>query len=301
MAARHDRRCGPAVLATAAMLATPLFALAQRSPAAGGQKTTNAASSQQAGTASVQGYDLATLNKDSLARIDNVGVRLDLNLFRLDPKFLDALGSMRYFVVLNNCKAAGNIDQRIVKVLDNELDYPKVSAYYKSRAASTLENLPTTATISIAGASLGPYDTAKKVFPILYGRRKLEFTSVRVNADRSKLSNFCLDAMRQILNAPEIPNLYDLTFTPTLAFTELPMDEASARTYIEHTNEAQRVIAFDIDFRILDSPPQITWMNPSTPVAAMTAQIEKITIVKGYTGQKVAVLYERPTQNAKLP
>src|SRR5258708_30309224 len=121
MAARHDRRCGPAVLATAAMLATPLFALAQRLPAAGGQKTTNAASSQQAGTVSVQGYDLATLNKDSLARIDNVGVRLDLNLFRLDPKFLDATGSMRYFVLLNNCKAAGNIDQRIVKVLDNEL------------------------------------------------------------------------------------------------------------------------------------------------------------------------------------
>jgi hypothetical protein len=282
MAVGHARHSGPAALKVAALFAVPLLALAQLFP-----------------LAMCQDYNLATLNKDSLARIDNVGVRLDLNLFRLDPKLLDT-DALKYFVLLNNCKAVGNIDQRVVKVLGNELDYPKVAAFYRSKAAGILGEMPKDGTIALSGASLGPYDTTRKAFPIVNRQGKMEFSSVRVDPDHSNLSKYCLDAQRQFLNTTSFPNSYGLTFTPPLTFAELPMDEASARTYIEHTNVVQRVVTFVIDFRILDTPPQISRINSSATMATMTAEIEKITIVKGLSGEKVAVLYDRTTQNAKL-
>ncbi len=211
MAIGHVRHSGSAVLKMAGLLAVPLLALAQLLP-----------------LAMCQDYNLATLNKDSLARIDNIGVRLDLSLFRLDPKLLDT-DAMKYFVLLNNCKATGNIDQRVVKVLGNELDYPKVASFYKSKAPGILESMPTGGTIALGGASLGTYDPAKKAFPIVNRQGKMEFSSVQVDADHSKLSQYCLDAERQLSNTQGFPNAYGLTFTPPLTFAELPMDEASAR------------------------------------------------------------------------
>ena len=309
MATRHLRRSGRAVLATAAILVTPLFTLAQRLSSVEDPEISEviAPALPQAGGAGSDGtgiardYNLAILNNETLRRIDDSGVRLELNLFRLDPRLLDSAGPMRYFVVLNNCKAAGNVDQRVVRVLDNELDFPKVAGFYKARSASILGNMPTTVSISLRGASLGPYDAAKQGFPILFGGGKFEFSNVRVDSDHNNLSRYCPEAWRQYPDPRTFPNTYGITFTPKLAFDFLPMDEASARVYIEHTNAAQRVIIFNVDLRILDSPPQISAINPSFTVANLKAEIEKITIAKGLSGEKVAVLYERDGPGAKAP
>ena len=95
---------------------------------------------QQPGASGYPAADagFGTLTPGMLDKIDDATVRLDLILMRLKPELLESKQFMRYFIALNNC---GNAT--IQAQLDNELDYPKLVAYYRPRAQLILASLRT--------------------------------------------------------------------------------------------------------------------------------------------------------------
>lgn len=124
-----------------------------------------------------QEYNLGTLTKETVERLNNQTLRFDLSLARLDPAVLDDKAFMRYFILLNNCRLnapapntpAATVDPRIVRALDNELDYPKIAAFYKTKAQGMLEGLSVSdGDLLITAGSLGTYDTAKSAFHSLF-------------------------------------------------------------------------------------------------------------------------------------
>lgn len=102
-------------------------------------------------------------------------VEFDINLVRLYPNILDNPQFMRYFVALNNCGSP-----QIPQLLNNELDFPQIAAYYKAHAAEIISGLPPIVSVGLYGgarshgddrlldtAKLGEYDVQRGVFPII--------------------------------------------------------------------------------------------------------------------------------------
>jgi hypothetical protein len=96
-----------------------------------------------------------TLTPEKLAQMGTTA-QLDINLIRLHPEVLENKAFMVYFISLNNCS-----NRAVQHSLDNELDYPRLAAYYESKEAEIVSALPPI-------ASMEMYDAAKGTFPLIF-------------------------------------------------------------------------------------------------------------------------------------
>jgi len=257
------------------------------------------------------GPGFGILDKDTVDRLGNSTVRLDLNLLRLDPTLLDEKAFMRYFIALNNCR-----DQSVGKMLDNELDYPKAAAFYKAKAPEILKSVPDyvglgfykpTGTIlwgrsattgaAVSSLTLGEYNTSKKAFPLIDDQAKrVEIAgNLTLEADRRDINKVCPVAQfaRSSSNEP-LPSSYTVTFK-ALSFSELPMDEAAARKYIESVGPSQRIASLNIEIHLLDTPPRMARSGSRITRVEFGGEIGRVTVVKRSTDEAIGVLYDNHT------
>lgn len=106
---------------------------------------------------------LHVLTGDELASLDQ-DARLDLIAMRLNRALFDDSKVMKYLILLNNCGGPPDIQGRV----NSEFEFPKMAAFYKSRAEEILtKDIPNSVTVNVGVLALGEYDMQKKAFPFV--------------------------------------------------------------------------------------------------------------------------------------
>lgn len=245
------------------------------------------------------------LTSGDVQRINQASVSYDVNYFRLNPAALDQKPVMQYFIALNNCN-----NSQIERALFNELDYPALAGYYKSKAPQILASLPRTVTdvalyryigghqsgawrLWSGSLSLGEYNTQRKAFPLKYpGKDSVEIPdTLSTESNGRDLSKGCPTASRAAGAASAyLPATYAIALRPAV-YKELPMDEDAARKYIDSANQ-QRNVFLAVDVTLLDSPPTISHINNSSTQATFRAQTARIRVIDANTLKPLGSLYD---------
>jgi hypothetical protein len=243
-------------------------------------------------------------------------VRFDVNYLRLNPAALNEKAVMKYFIALNNCN-----HRDVERALFNELDYPALAAFYKPRAAGILAALPRTITDvafdrTIGGQqvgrwsmwtqrlTLGEYDAQRKAFPIKYPASQDGTKPKRDGVDIPEalstessgrnLTQSCPAAQKAAAAAQRfLPTNYEIQLRPA-QYRELPMDEASARQYIDSAG-TQRSVFLAADVAILDSPPAIDRGANGIVKAAFRAQMVRLRVIDSQTQRPLGALFDDGT------
>ncbi len=228
---------------------------------------------------------------------NNVGLWLDLLLMREDPAVLNTPTFMKYFIALNNC-ANPAISQQI----ESEFDYPRLASYYSSHAADLLSRVPNTITVKYGGDFAGTYDFATKSFPIVDSVGKnvtFGITHFVVDSGSNPSRNSQCNALRSLKGrgSPGDPDpiftMYNLVFDKSFSFTSIPMDESSAKNWVQRTYGTKRNFSLVVDIEIPEQKPKVG-KNPRDPLslaAEFTAHVKKIVAVDE-TQHPLAVLYQ---------
>jgi hypothetical protein len=245
------------------------------------------------------------LTSEDLQRINQPSVRFDMNFLRLHPAALDQKPVMQYFIALNNCS-----DRNIERAIYNELDYPALAAFYRSKASQILNSLPRTVTdvalyrfiggqqsgnwkLWTQSLSLGEYNAQRKVFPLKYpGKDSVGIAdSLSTGSTRSDFTRSCPAAARpaSAVNA-YLPAEYVISIKPAV-YRELPMDEEAARKYID-SSRGQRNVFLAVDVTILDSPPVVEPLSKTSSRATFRAQTARIRVIDGNTQKPLGALYD---------
>ncbi len=247
-------------------------------------------------------------------RINDPTVRFDLNYFRLNPEALDQKPVMRYFIALNNCN---NPD--IGRASFNELDYPALAAFYKSRAPQILNSLPRTVTdvalyryiggdrvndwvLWSKSLSLGEYDSRRKAFPLKYPGKDAVTISDSLSMDSSArdLRKTCPAAARAAGEVSvHLPAKYVIAMKPAV-YRQMPMDEEAARKYIE-TARPDRSVFLAVDVTILDQPPEISRSDTTISQAAFRVQPARIRVIDSNTVNPLGTLFDDHSLSAEAP
>jgi hypothetical protein len=237
---------------------------------------------------------------------------LDLNLLQNNLALLDDPEVMKYFVLLNNCvvtsDASPNYDpsqQKVLRVLGNELDYPAVAAYYKNHAAEILTDLPTAVGLSNGSSTLGKYDTTRHAFPfnpVVVARFAAMRADVEVEAGYPcGLVGYTRSSAAR---SGKLPTVYIMDIGQEHTFNEVPLDLDAAHKYLD-TGRSDRQVSVYVDLLISDAPaPHLEKCPPSLDAGfcgMYTAQLKKVTVMASPTtrpargpigpGTPLAVLY----------
>lgn len=225
-------------------------------------------------------------------------LQLGLLTLRNQPSLLDEKKLMQFFIMANNCVGPNFI--RASRGLDNELEYPGMVSFYKPRAAEILQSVPRTLVMGYqyAGAPvpghpdalspiyLGEYELARKSFPFVdrYGGK------MTVTFDEASPGDS--DAMCSGTTG----FTYDLSF-PAVKFTELPMSEADARSYLSGPRVGKaglgRQVVVILEIEVLPDAPRLTAKpnNPSQRLVSLKGRVSKVTVVNPYSNNStLAVL-----------
>jgi len=253
------------------------------------------------------------LTTEDLQRINLPAVRFDMNFLRLNPTALDQKPVMQYFIALNNCS-----DRNIERAIYNELDYPALAAFYRSKASQILNSLPRTVTdvalyrfiggqqsgnwrLWTQSLSLGEYNAQRKAFPLKYpGKDNVEIADLlSSDGTRSDLTKTCPVAVKPAAAAtPYLPAQYLISIKPA-AYKELPMDEDAARKYIDGSS-GQRNVFLAVDVTILDRPPAIAPLSNTTKKATFQAQTTRIRVIDGRSLKPLGALFDDHTLPAEV-
>lgn len=245
------------------------------------------------------------ITNEDLARINDPAVRFDLNYLRVNPAALDDKPVMQYFIALNNC---GRPD--VERALFNELDYPALAAFYRAKAAQILASMPRTITdiafdryigghqsgnwtLWSQSLSLGEYDRTRHAFPLKYpGKDEVEIPDAlsTPGGDRN-LGRGCPAAQKAASAARSyLPSQYEILVRPA-AYRELPMDEASARQYIDSAGP-QRGVFLAVDVAILDDPPNVDREKNFIRKATLRAQVARLRVIDSRTQKPLGTLFD---------
>jgi len=248
------------------------------------------------------------ITNDDLERINDATLRFDLNYIRRNPAALDEKPVMQYFIALNNCN-----HEDIARAIDNELDYPKLAAFYKAKAPDILASLPRTVTdiafdryiggkrqgnwvLWAKSLTLGEYDSQRKVFPLRYPEKSsVEIPdSLRTDSSRRDYGQSC-PAVAKSARAigPYFPAKYGISIKPA-AYRELPMAEADARRYIDSAGP-QRNVFLAIDVAILEGTPTIDRERNFIREADFRAKVVRVRVIDGQTVKPLGTLFDDGT------
>lgn len=213
------------------------------------------------------------------------GVLLDLNLMRLQPSTLDDPEFLKYFIALNNCA-----NPQIGAELASEFEFPKLSAFYKDKAATILSAVPTTIRLDLGSLALGQYDPIRKAFPILNGGwtapgapRQLGFFTDHVEPFPTRTDLVvCIPANRFSSNKP----IYQIKFD-ALKFTEVPVDEAVAKDFVLKSSD--RHLQLIVDIEILPQKPNLMTAPHRPWAVGLNGKVTKVVAVTRQ-GQELSVL-----------
>ena len=248
------------------------------------------------------------LTAEDFQRINQPSVRFDLNFLRLNPAALDQKPVMQYFIALNNCN-----DRNVERAIYNELDYPALAAFYRSKASQILNSLPRTITdvalyrfiggqqqgslrMWTQSLSLGEYNVQRKAFPLKYpGKDNVEISdSLSSDSTRSDIGKTCPVAAKPAATVNAyLPAQYVISIKPA-TYRELPMGEDAARKYIDSSN-GQRSVFLGVDVTILDRPPVIVPLSNTSRKATFQAQTTRIRVIDGRSLKPLGALYDDHT------
>lgn len=247
---------------------------------------------------------LGTMNTNEMQRIlagngpnypgASDGVLLDLNLMRLQPSSLDDPKFLKYFIALNNCR-----NPQIYNQLGSEFEFPKLAAFYKDKAATILSAVPTAIRLQVGTLVLGQYDRVRKAFPIKNegwtatgAQRQPGFSIDHVDPTPSRTALMvCQPANRLSDNKP----IYRIKFD-ALKFTEIPVDQAVAESFVLKSPTRQARLIMDIE--ILPQAPTVM-TAPNRPLAVVFAgQVKKLIAIGPSPDRKVSIGTGVVTQEA---
>lgn len=295
-------------------------------PAGGGSSESNAQDSAMAPPAAAPVQPITNwdsryghITNDDLERINDATLRFDLNYMRLNPAVLDEKPVMQYFIALNNCN-----HQDVARAIDNELDYPKLAAFYKAKAPEILASLsriiPDIAFDRYIGGhqtgnwvlwsnslTLGQYDPQRKAFPLNYpGKSSVDIPdSLSMDGGHRDYANTCPAAAKAAgVIGSHLPLKYGISIKPA-SYRELPMDEADARRYIDNAGP-QRNVFLAVDAAILDSTPTIDRERNFIRQASFRAKVVRLRVIDGQTRKPLGTLFDDGTlapdaQTAQAP
>ena len=253
------------------------------------------------------------LTAEEVQRINQTAVRFDVNFLRLNPAALEQKPVMQYFIALNNCN-----DRNVERAIYNELDYPALAAFYRSKASQILNSLPRTITdvalyrfiggqksgnwrMWTQSLSLGEYNVQRKTFPLKYpGKDTVEISdSLSSDSTRSDLAKTCPVAGKPAATVNAyLPAQYVISIKPAM-YRELPMEQDAARKYIDSSN-GQRNVFLGVDVTILDRPPVIVPLSNTSKKATFQAQTTRIRVIDGKTLKPLGALYDDHTLPAEV-
>jgi hypothetical protein len=223
---------------------------------------------------------------------ENDGLRLFLNLLRLNPALLQDELILKHFIAVNNC----NNSDAMLKAFDSEFDSPKIMAFYKAKAPEILNEAPSTIQPMIGPFYLGQYDAAKRAFPFVDPTKKGATITIGDVEPQNDLQRACV-AGGLFFKQPFDPFhsgapsgamvsqglTYRLHFNP-VTLTELPMDEASAQKYVAslpNYNPAARtprIVFLLIDMEILQEPAKLD-IGREGALADFHVEVKKLSVV----------------------
>jgi len=229
---------------------------------------------------------LNVLNEAGWRQIESRGNYLNTQLtmlaIRNQPSLLDDKQVMQCFMKINTAFTPSYLI--VNRNLTNELEYPGMASFYKSKAEDALKVVPGTfsigvlyANLSVAGRPpapatimLGEYDQAKKTFPF-----------VDVTGHKTTLT---FDNMTPSTGGTCGSFLAFMVRFKGLSFSELPMDEAAARAYLSMPlvgaagSGRQVSLAFEIE--VLPDAPQISnSRSASQRLIVLNGKVKKVTAV----------------------
>jgi hypothetical protein len=254
------------------------------------------------------------LTPEDLERINDPTVRFDLNYLRLNPAALDQKPVMQYFAALNNCN-----HRDVERALFNELDYPALAALYKAQAPQILAPLPRTITdvtfdrdigghrqgnwvLWAQSLTLGEYDPRRKAFPLRYpGKNAVEIPeAMSTDSGVRNVAQTCPAAQKAAnLVRTYLPSKYEIAVQPA-AYRELPMDEASARQYIDRAG-SQRGVFLAVDVKILDRAPTVDREKDFIRKATFAAQVIRLRVIDSRTQKPLGALFDDGSLRADAP
>jgi hypothetical protein len=267
-----------------------------------GDSSPASSASSTGAPATASRFKYGILDETGLDKLGHgAAIRLDLNLLRLSPELLDQKHYMQYFIGLNNCK-----DKNVAKMLNNELDYPDLVAFYQPKEHEILNSLTMSAGVALyaeAGLwkkvlTLGEYDKSKGSFPIQYAGQP---DGAEVPATISYYFGKTEDRAacpiaNQVLSSVvhgAMPSSYGISVKP-MSFKEVRIDEAGARNYIQSVGGSQRVVVLLVDVHLLDAPPSVKKSGSTITAVNFTGEVGRVRVAK-MNGDTVAVLFDNHT------
>jgi hypothetical protein len=223
------------------------------------------------------------------------GVQLDLNLMRFDPASFDNPDFFKYFVAMNNCGNPG-----IDNSLNSEFEYPKIAAFYKDKAPNILNQVPTTVRVQLGNLLLGQYDPARKAFPIASSTTNGSITQSRElmvdHVDPMPMHTaliVCGPASRLLARSGTY--IYRIKFDP-LKFTEVPVDEATARDWVQ--SSTGRTVRLLLEVDILPQAPQVMSALHKPTGVIFSGAVKRLVVVTAGSRRTVSLGTGVVTQEA---
>lgn len=228
------------------------------------------------------------------ARGQSTGMRLFLNLLRNDPSLLDDEDGFRYFMAANNCDNANPF----MHALSSEFDYAGMVKFYKAKAPEVLKSTPTSLTMMLTGFYVGQYDAARGVFPFVDGHGQKKTTVINNIDPRNDIRDTCPTISLNVARKREFfahQLQYQINVKPA-TISELPMDEAGARAFVEGLRLARpgqgRSVLLLVDMQILPTPTKLGQRMPNGAYSPVNfdGKITKITVLNAESQKSIGVI-----------
>jgi hypothetical protein len=228
------------------------------------------------------------------ARGQSTGMRLFLNLLRNDSPLLDDEDVFRYFMAANNCDNAN----AFMHELSSEFDYGGMAKFYKGQAPEILKSTPNSLSMMLTGFFVGQYDSAKGVFPFVEGHGQKKTTVINNLDPRNDLRDTCPSVGLNIGRKREFfpyQLQYQINVKPA-TISELPMDEASARAFVEGLRLSRpgqgRSVLLLVDLEILPTATKLgqRMSNGAYPPVNFDGKIAKITVLNAESQKSIGVI-----------
>ena len=246
------------------------------------------AASAPAAAAGAPFPDLRVLDADAYSRMagDDPTI-LSLNFMRLVPHALDDEKALTDFTCLNN---RGN--RTLFNHLDSEFDRPATLAYYKANADKILSGAPDTIE-QYADLRLGEYDATRQAFPVMSPTSPRNVGWFSGNAGGDMGLEGCGGSKSDWLT-PGSPIAADyregavvlMAMFKPFYVSWLPMDPASARSYVDALAPGQRrSVRILFKVQILQQPPKILVTPNGRNQVQFAGEVREVTLLDEAHGQ----------------
>jgi len=211
----------------------------------------------------------------------DTGMRLFFYLLRNDPPLQSDDDVLEQFMAANNCANAAFRQE-----LTDEFNFPAMKAFYQRKMPEILKTGPMSISVVLKDFYLGDYDAGKGVFPFAdrYGRKMP--TTLRDIEPVNDLRHTCNMPAAHANQKFSAPYLRFRVNVPPVTISEIPMNEAAARSYVEglrfNRPGVGRGVSLLVDIEIIDAPTKPV-PDPDPRSAAELINVEgkitKITVV----------------------